>query len=68
VSVDTFVFSPYRGREMIIIENSKEPVTEHSSAGIPIMYRHHPNYLNHFWFINPILLVLPEFCCTLAGS
>jgi hypothetical protein len=27
-----------RGREMNISENTKEPLTEHSLAGIPIMY------------------------------
>jgi hypothetical protein len=27
-----------RGWEMNVGENTKEPVTEHSSAGIPIMY------------------------------
>jgi hypothetical protein len=36
--IDNFVYPPYWGREIIIIENIKEPVTEHSSAGAPIMY------------------------------
>jgi hypothetical protein len=42
---------------MDISENTKEPLTRNSSAGIPIMYWHHPRYLNHFrssgqtWYI-----------------